>query len=363
MLKEFMETYIQDTRIVRKIMNGKQSDRLIEEFAEIIATIPDEALDENILFIPVDSFQKFSECIRINWRGSVQDILLYDAYLIFLCGYLNTMYLSEKEVVGDVQRFISKVLAEECMIYKKDSAALYWALDYHSRNAYSIEEELLDEGKALSQMEQVQEWYIMAHEIGHWMFYKSTYRDSEIAKKIKSGVKELICDYIGQSKASVMDGKGYQEYLDACMDEIYNENFIIEECVCDTFAYSFVFKKAISQKYKLENIIEAILLLYLNLEVFSMVNLTVSDFDTYDVETTIRLIFLKYYLKEFAMTEECYQEVIQRAYFRYEERIMSQVLNFLEKADDMMENLSQIECLIKPLRKDELARTLVQIDL
>lgn len=360
---KLVETYIRDTRIVRKLINEEQRERLMEQFAEIVAAIPNEALDENILFIPVDSFQKYSECIRINWRDSTDDVLIYDTYLMCLCGYLDTMYLSAKNISRDVQKFISKVLAEECMICKKDSAALYFALDYHSQDAYSIEEELLNESEVLSQMEQVQEWYIMAHETGHWLFYKSTYQDSEIAKKIKSGVKELICDYAASSRKNGLDGELYQEYLDICMDEVYNEKFIIEECVCDTFAYSFVFKTAISQKYKLEDIIEAILLLYLNLEVFSMANLTVSDLDTYDVETAIRLIFLKNYLKEFAMTEESYQEVIQRVYLRYEERIMDQVLNFLEKVDDKMENLAQIESLTEPWRKDEFVRTLVQIDL
>ena len=63
------------------------------------------------------------------------------------------------------------------------------------------------------------------------------------------------------------------------------------------------------------------------------------------------------------MTEESYQEVIQRVYLRYEERIMDQVSNFLEKVDDKVENLAQIESLTKPWRKDEFVRTLVQIDL
>jgi hypothetical protein len=358
-----VETYIQDTRIVRKAISGEQCDRLRDEFSEMIASVPSEALDENILFIPVDSFQKYSECIRFNWRGSIQDVLICDTYLMYLCGYLDTMYLSEKEVEGDVQKLINKMLAEECMMCKKDSAALYFALGYCSHGAYSIEDEILDESEVLSKMEQLQEWYIMAHEIGHWLFYKNTYQNSETAKKVKHGVKELICDYIEQGRTRGLDGESYQEYLDICVDEIYNEDFIIEECVCDTFAYSFVFKKAISQGYKLEDIIEAIFLLYLNLEVFSMVNLTVSEFDTYDVETSIRLIFLKYYLKEFAMTEEGYQEVLQRVYFRYEDRIMSQVLNSLEKVDEKMENLSQIETLLKPWKKEGMIRTLIQIDL
>lgn len=118
-MKKLVETYIQDTRIVRKAISGEQCDRLRDEFSEMIASVPSEALDENILFIPVDSFQKYSECIRFNWRGSIQDVLICDTYLMHLCGYLDTMYLSEKEVESDVQKLINKMLAEECMMCKR----------------------------------------------------------------------------------------------------------------------------------------------------------------------------------------------------------------------------------------------------
>lgn len=73
---KLVETYIQDICIVRKLINEEQRARLMEQFAEIIAAIPNEALDENILFIPVDCFQKYSECIRINWRDSTDDVLI-----------------------------------------------------------------------------------------------------------------------------------------------------------------------------------------------------------------------------------------------------------------------------------------------
>lgn len=294
-----------------------------------------------------NTYNKYSSILPIKKSKDACDYyLLYDIHLNKLNKLLNTFFLSSDEIVGrDIWKFAYELFEEEAILSKDEMMITYYGLNKIALGPYAMEIEECDEVDFILD---VQEKYILAHEVGHWIFEMIQQKENEKfinledLEVVLEDIKVLLCEIYEQYERILQD-KDYIGFIECQKMIVHNNNRIVEECFADAIAYSYVFD-FINKVYanNLEKKLcagKALLLIMLNLQLLAMHHMTVSE-ESFENATSIRLAFFRNYTELYFENEEkTYTEMLEGVVVRYESRITNLILECFSELENRSENI------------------------
>lgn len=294
-----------------------------------------------------NTYNKYSSILPIKKsKDSCDYYLLYDIHLYELNKLLNTFFLSSDENVGhDIWKFAYELFEEESALSKDEMMITYYGLNKIALGPYAMEIDECDEADFILD---VQEKYILAHEVGHWIFEMIQQKENQKfinladLEVVLEDIKVLLCEVYEQYEG-IFQEKDYMGFIDEQKKIVHNNSRIVEECFADAIAYSYVFD-FINKVY--ENSLEkklcagkALLLIMSNLQLLAIHHMTVSD-ESFENATSIRLAFFRNYTELYFENEEkTYSEMLEGVVFRYESRITNLILECFSELEDRRENI------------------------
>jgi hypothetical protein len=200
--------------------------------------------------------------------------LLYDEYLAEILNAFNLIYL-HKGKKADLEKFICRLMAETYYCKGSLRASLLMVHRYCNIANYTYEEFLTaDLNNKAVLFAVIQQWFIIAHEIGHWFLKKTN--SVNLIKNTKDSLLNLPLDDFS---------KRYYSNL----KKIIKKNIIItEECYCDSFAIKIICD-LFGDELTAEDICESIFLIFKHMFILSMI-----EFETNDKSLVTSLDMMKY---------------------------------------------------------------------
>lgn len=326
-------------RQIKRIYDECLSSILKEFSAEIIPSL-----------IICNSFNKYSTIlpVRIN-QDNYKYYLLYDCYLNQINRQLDVVFFAENNSEHDIWKLSYELFAEAALLNKDTVLFTYFGLNKIGLGPFELESITLTH---LDFVEAIQERYIIAHEVGHWIYknsinpnkncdYNIKFDDnqSSLLNDIKSLLSELYREY--ENKFSE---KEYFQTLKEQGDIVRENNSSIhEECFADAIAYAMVFSY-VESEYPYNNNIrilagQALLIEMLNLQLLAMQHMTTSE-ESFESSTSIRIGFFKNYaVLYFEGIEDLYDSMLKETIERYEERITNIILECFATLEDRADNI------------------------
>lgn len=325
-----------------------QIKRIYDEcLSSILKEFSDEIIPELII---CNSFNKYSAIlpVRIN-QDNYKYYLLYDCYLNRINQQLDSIFFSENNSEHDIWKLSYELFAEDAFLNKDTVLYTYFGLNKIALGPFEINginDTILDF------VLEVQERYIIAHEIGHWIYKNSVNPNKNCVFNIKfdgnqsvllNDIKKLLCELYLEYEKKFQD-KEYFTILKEQGDIIRgNNNSIHEECFADAIAYAMVFSYVESQYPNDINIKvlagQALFIELLNLQLLAMQHMTTSEV-SFESSTSIRLGFLKNYaVLYFEKAEDLYDDMLKETINRYEKRITNIILECFATLEDRADNI------------------------
>lgn len=237
--------------------------------------------------------------------------LIYDQYLGQAFNMLNRIHFNSDEP-KDAEYYSFKLLAEEFQLAGNQEASLICALIHITESpkydSYKKDKDIADRLSYTL----LQETFVIAHEIGHYIFSKK--KDTKIIDLYKSHLVDLINDqnqdiseinftdtYLTDRHKSLYKGKGtYKDFLskdqieefakDARIDQekhilesvrlINTNGNLIEEIICDDIAVKLIL--SITEKefgVSIEKTLDALYIGMMNLRLLGIISRQVKDFE------------------------------------------------------------------------------------
>ena len=334
-------------------------DEISDDKEHQIKRIYDECLSSilkefSIEIIPsliiCNSFNKYSTIlpVRVN-QDNYKYYLLYDCYLNRINRQLDVIFFAENNLEHDIWKLSYELFAEDALLNKDTVLFTYFGLNKIGLGPFELES---INSTQLDFVEAIQERYIIAHEVGHWIYKNSINpnkncdynikfdeNQSFLLNDIKSLLSELYREYENKFRT--------EEYFQTLKEQgdIVRENnsSIHEECFADAIAYAMVFSYVESEYPNNNNIWilagQALLIERLNLQLLAMQHMTTSE-ESFESSTSIRLGFLKNYaVLYFEKTEDLYDNMLKETIERYEKRITNIILECFATLEDRADNI------------------------
>lgn len=352
-INDMVMEFVEHSRVIIK------HDEISDDKEHQIKRIYDECLSSilkefSIEIIPsliiCNSFNKYSTIlpVRIN-QDNYKYYLLYDCYLNRINRQLDVIFFAENSSEHDIWKLSYELFAEDALLNKDTVLFTYFGLNKIGLGPFDLED--INEPK-LDFVEEVQERYIIAHEIGHWIYKNSInpnkncdfnikFDENQISllKDIKSLLCELYREYENKFRA--------KEYFQTIKEQGYivreNNSSIHEECFADAIAYAMVFSY-VESEYPKNNYIkvlagQALLIEMLNLQLLAMQHTATSE-ESFESSTSIRLGFFKNYVfLYFEGIQDLYDNMLKETIERYEKRITNIILECFATLEDRADNI------------------------
>ena len=326
-------------RQIKRIYDECLSSILKEFSIEIIPSL-----------IICNSFNKYSTIlpVRVN-QDNYKYYLLYDCYLNRINRQLDVIFFAENNSEHDIWKLSYELFAEDALLNKDTVLFTYFGLNKIGLGPFELES---INSTQLDFVEAIQERYIIAHEVGHWIYKNSINpnkncdynikfdeNQSFLLNDIKSLLSELYREYENKFRT--------EEYFQTLKEQgdIVRENnsSIHEECFADAIAYAMVFSYVESEYPNNNNIRilagQALLIEMLNLQLLAMQHMTTSE-ESFESSTSIRLGFLKNYaVLYFEKIEDLYDNMLKETIERYESRITNIMLECFATLEDRADNI------------------------
>ena len=345
--------FVERSRVVIK------QDEISDDKERQIKRIYDECLSSilkefSVEIIPsliiCNSFNKYSTIlpVRIN-QDNFKYYLLYDCYLNRINRQLDVIFFSKNSSEHDIWKLSYELFAEDALLNKDTVLLTYFGLNKIGLGPFDLED--INEPK-LDFVEELQERYIIAHEIGHWIYKNSINPNKNCDFNIKfdenqtsllNDIKALLCELYREYE-NKFSTKEYFQILKEQGDIVRENNSSIhEECFADAIAYAMVFSYVESEYPNNNNMRilagQALLIEMLNLQLLAMQHMTTSE-ESFESSTSIRLGFLKNYaVLYFEGIEELYDNMLKETIERYEKRITNIILECFATLEDRADNI------------------------
>ncbi len=310
---------------------------LYDKFDEIIESVIFKNAPEISLIISC-SYQKYSLMIPAKQNSKTKYYLLYDKYLAQHLKMFNAVFLYQKNTEPDLWKFSYQLFSEETYLAKDMLVAFYTAINANALDDFQCKDLLATNEN--NRWIDIQVDYILAHEVGHWLFRLKQYqkeRDSAIIE-INEVLEEVYSKYSRKFK-----DKDYISLLTESIDKIRINGNMLEECFCDSVAYSYIFSRLGDDPPvdKSLDIIKGLLLCLLHTQILSMCNFTVNDEGNYEIVNSIRLSYFRNYIMIFLNSNE-YQllsEMLETTIKEYENKITNIILPIFSTIETRIDNL------------------------
>lgn len=333
----------------RICIEAKPIDKdLIEEiFNQVIESIEaHNIIDIDIVLILCNSYNKYSSIKSTKSRNGEKSYLLYDMHLQEINNRLNAVYLGRKDPGHDDWKLSYDLFAEEAILSQEDVLTTYFTLNEVALGEYEIRAEKLKEAKF---WEAVQIRYVIAHEIGHWIYrvYKEKGEMDEWKeiKNVLDDVKTILIDVYEWFKNRYLD-EAYQQVINEQRKIVDESDDIVEECFADAIAYASVMgymSCTNEQKNRKIQAGKALFVTMMNLQILAMHHMSVST-QSFEDNTSIRIAFFRQYLGlYFDDCKESFERMLESSVNRYEKRITNIMLDSFAELVKRSQNIREYE--------------------
>lgn len=346
-----------------------QEDNFSENEHNRIKSIYDNCLSSIIKkfdaeFIPnliiCNTYNKYSTVLPVKMKQhKYKYYVLYDRYLNEISRLFNAIYFDESDTGHDIWKLSYELFAEDALLENDEALLTYYGLNKVALGPFETNfgsQEILDF------ISDIQEYYIIGHELGHWVFkilnnspnndlFNINFENNWIS--LLKDIQNILCELYATYEKKFND----KDYVILIKEQksIINENSgVLEECFADAIAYAIVFNY-IQVEYNNEinkKLLagRALFLEIMNLQLLAMQHMTVSE-ESFESSVSIRLGFFRNYVGlYFEQVEKSFEEMIQNTVVRYENRIMNLMIecfNELEKrADNIYDGLTAADGLL-----------------
>lgn len=317
-----------------------------QAFDDVIVSVISEYQEGRIpKLIICDTYNKYSILLPVRCGADgYKYYLLFDQHLNEINCLLNIFFLSDRDVGHDIWKLSYELFAEEALLSRNSLMSTYYGLNKVALGPF---EALEDEFGEIDFVLKVQQYYILAHEIGHWIFAMAKQGNPDELINIAGNwadliddIKGILCEVYGQY-AEMYQDKDYVSIIEEQSNIIQEGEGIVEECFADAVAYAFIFA-FVAGEYPDDTdqkllAGQALFLVMMNLQLLAMHHMTVSE-DTFENSTSIRIGFCRNYLQYYFEDElDLFREMVENTVIRYEERItglMLECFNTLEEREN-----------------------------
>jgi len=285
-----LEEYINSYRF--SLTNPNTDSSLYDKILKSLLNGKSEKVTHNLKVVDCYSLNKFP-CV---FSGTNQDYIIYDRYIERINKIFN--YLYEYGITSETDSYVDKLIygltAEQCLIANDKIGFIYSSLRFNS-----IDSELNPITKNDEFIDTLQTHFIVLHEYGHFLLKQITMPDDY------SSIIELI-EEIQKEMLKIFTCKEHDKIISFIKDLSSDKNFI-EECFCDSFAMSFIFKYILDECTEEEKLfaIKAIFYQLLTVHILSSMepNQDTTTMTKSEIKSYARRISLKYISESFISAE------------------------------------------------------------
>ncbi len=255
---------------------------------------------------------------------------------------LNTfvkILLSDEDPAHDVWKLSYELFSEEMIIKNNQLLYLYYKLNDIALGDYYIS---INKTKEMSLIYDVHSNYVLAHEVGHWLYCISNKgKEEEIlnlsdyVENVMNNSRELLREVYDIFERKFQD-KDYSKLISEQKRIVCENDRIIEECFADAVAYSYVVQFVNSEYRTVEErliAVEALFILMMSMQILSMSQMTFND-DSFENSISVRITFLREYLLQ-------YYEDISHEYFKTIEMLVERFENRITNI--ILESFAELE--------------------
>jgi len=331
-------------------LNQEQLDRVKNLFDDCLSYVINYSNNMKLpTLIICNSINKYSAILPVKESQSIYKYyLLYDIYLNTINRAFDIVFFNERDPGHDLWKLAYELYAEDATLDNDEILTIYYGLNKIALGEFELQS---TDSCDLQFVLDVQERYIICHELGHWI-YKMTKNDDlghllninfcESFDRLVEDIKAILYDAFDQY------GKIYKDkdYI-ALIQEQYKiadeKQEIIEECFSDALAYAMVFdhidKEYPNNKSKKLFAGQALFLEMMNLQLLAMQHMSVSE-QSFESAASIRITFLRNYVGlYFEDDEKSFESMIEETVVRYEHRITDIILECFAELEERANNV------------------------
>ena len=300
-------------------------------------------------FILCNTYDKYSTILPVRLkRSEYKYYLLYDIHLNKINRLLNTIYYSDQDSGHDIWKLSYELFAEDSLLEEDEVLLTYFGLNKVALGSFEItENNQVDADFVLD----IQERYIIGHELGHWIYKVSTNTDKcsianiglcEDSSTLLTDIKKLLSE-LYEAYEKVFQEQEYVELIHEQKELVLDNDGIWEECFADAIAYAVAFTYVQTQYPHNQNQIllagQALFLEMMNLQLLAMQHMAVAE-ESFESSTSNRLGFLRNYAYlYFEDNTELFNNMLEETVIRYEDRITNPMLECFAELEHRADNI------------------------
>lgn len=350
-IDEFVLDFVKKTRYITNNIDLSEAEqaRLKAMFDDALSLIIKEPNNKEmpLALIICSTYNKYSVVMPTRLKeGNLKYYILYDRHLAEINRLLDAIYLDDNESAHDIWKLSYELFAEEALLREDEVLTSYYGLNKVALGPFEVD---ITEKDNLDFIVEIQERYIMGHELGHWIFSMSEKKKTNFNivfdadwDKFLDNLQTLLSELYDEYRKK-FTSKEYKEILREQFVVVNENSKIREECFADAIAYAMIFSYMefnypddLNQKLLAG---KALLLQMMNLQLLAMQNMTVSE-ESFEIAVSIRLGFLRNYsMLYFEGAEEAFDRMLEEIAVRYEERITNLMLECFSELEMRGDNI------------------------
>ncbi len=295
-----------------------------------------------------ETYNKYSQLLPVRLKNKVHKyFILYDCHLQVIMERFVTIMYSDEDPAHDVWKLAYELFGEEMILNENQLLQLYFTLNDIALGPYQIS---IKENEELNLVYQIQKSYVLAHEVGHWLFSmtKEGKEDkilnlSDKVDNITENTRELLREIY-----EVFDKQFKDKYYSPLIGEqkriVYESDRIVEECFADSIAYSYI-EAFVKTEYGTKEArilaVKSLYILMMSMQILAISYMTFNN-DSFENSTSIRIAFLRQYLVQYYEDmEKEYYDIIEEIVERFENRITNIILESFNELEERAMNIEE----------------------
>lgn len=291
-------------------------------------------------FVLCNTYNKYSSLLPVRIRKNYfKYYLLYDAHLKEILRLFNALYFDNDNPGHDIWMLSYELFAEDALLEDDEILFAYYGLSKVALGHFEVTNHYQADWDFFLD---IQEQYIIGHELGHWLFKISS--DLEVSCNISLPLPEmmeeikLLLSEIYTAYEHTFQSQDYIELVHEQKSIVSKNSTILEECFADAIAYAITFSYVQSHhpgnQEKMLLAGQALFLEMMHLQLLAMQHMTTSE-ESFESATSIRLGFFRNYVHlYFEDTKEMFDRMLEETVMRYEERITNPILECFAELED-----------------------------
>ena len=328
-----------------------EQDRIKEMYDRCLIAITKEYNAEYMPnLIICRTYNKYSTVLPVRIKNNdFKYYILFDCYLRDINRLLNAIYFADNDSGHDIWKLSYELFAEEALLNNRDVLLSYYGLNKVALGSFDVD---MNSQEDLDFFVEIQDVYIMGHELGHWIYKASSNLKNNkifnadvnekrgvLLKEIKDILSEVYHDY-----EKIFHNRDYIQLVNEQKSIVKDEKSSIhEECFADAISYAIVFNYIQTEyddeaDYRLKAA-QALLLGIMNLQLLAMQQMCFVE-ESFESSVSIRLGFFRNYVGLYLEKDsKRFRDIIQKTVIRYENRITDLILECFAELERRADNI------------------------